>query len=580
MVDRDGDENKKILDSVDTKTLFDKTESAIIEWNIDNIVQEAREGKFKRYTVDRAPLRTKYFFGEGYTYGGQLQERGAGNEKLYPRGEVDPIPNWIQELVIKPVEESGLVRSGWINSAVINDYLPGGCIVSHIDPPQLFSRPIITVSFFSDSHLSFGCKFSFKPIRVSRPLAQVAVRRGEVLSMYGFSANKVTHCIRPQDIQERRAVIILRHVPDTAPRMTDQDMEHFLKMEQSKRREKSVSPSRSNVQIYDHRKFLKVRNYQHRFRSRSRSRDRVKSIYHERDRNRRKFRSRSPRRLRSPEGDRNRRRSRSRSPRRLRRSPDRDRYGRHRSRSLDIHRYRRSYSSRSRSSSPDRPGGSKCSVKMDKNYRGITNMSSRTVDKILKKRNIYNEDSQSRSRSRSNSKEKIKNKMNKKVPINKSVQDIILKNILGSYEDDVDNNDGSSTDESVQDKDEGIIMTRLQKLKTQMSDKVSQDNESKDDQNNKSKRGLEKEVEDLKQELKELKEHLKEKESQTSTSESESSEDDKPMSVLDVFKTTILQKSKKSTYFYNKNKQKKSKLIETKTRKILKQRFEMLKKKK
>ena len=57
MVDRDGDDKKKILDSVDTKTLFDKTESAIIEWNIDNIVKEARDGKFKRYTVDRAPLR-------------------------------------------------------------------------------------------------------------------------------------------------------------------------------------------------------------------------------------------------------------------------------------------------------------------------------------------------------------------------------------------------------------------------------------------------------------------------------------------------------------------------------------------
>ena len=57
MVDRDNDERKKILDSVDTKTLFDKTESAIIEWNIDNIVKEAKEGKFKRYTVDRAPLR-------------------------------------------------------------------------------------------------------------------------------------------------------------------------------------------------------------------------------------------------------------------------------------------------------------------------------------------------------------------------------------------------------------------------------------------------------------------------------------------------------------------------------------------
>ena len=87
-----------------------------------------------------------------------MAERGAGHEKLYPRGEVDPIPDWLTELVIRPVEESGLVRAGWLNSAVINDYLPGGCIVSHIDPPHLFSRPIITVSFFSDSYLSFGCK--------------------------------------------------------------------------------------------------------------------------------------------------------------------------------------------------------------------------------------------------------------------------------------------------------------------------------------------------------------------------------------------------------------------------------------
>ncbi len=28
----------------------------------------------------------------------------------------------------------------WINSAVINDYKAGGCIVSHIDPPHLFER--------------------------------------------------------------------------------------------------------------------------------------------------------------------------------------------------------------------------------------------------------------------------------------------------------------------------------------------------------------------------------------------------------------------------------------------------------
>ena len=261
-------------------------------------------------------------------------------------------------------------------------------------------------------------QFSFKPIRVSPPLAQVAVRRGEVLSMFGFSADKVTHCIRPQDIQQRRAVIILRHVPPTAPRMTDLDMKHFQRMEQSKRREKSMSPSRSKVHIYDHRKLSKGRDYLHRLRSRSRSRDRFKSRYHERDRDRRRSRSRSPRR------------SRSRSSRKLR-SPSRDRYRRHRSRSLEFPQRRRSYKSRSRTSSPDRAGGIKSRDKFCKDYRGITNISSRTVDKILKKRNIYNKDSRSRSRSRSKTKEKVKNKVNKKVPFNNSVQEVILKNIIG-----------------------------------------------------------------------------------------------------------------------------------------------------
>ena len=104
---------------------------------------------------------------------------------------------------------------------------------------------------------SYLLQFSFKPIRVSPPLAQVAVRRGSALSMYGFSANNVTHCIRPEDVRERRAVIILRHVPHTAPRMSDEDMEAFRRQEEDRkkqRRERSRSPARSNVYIYDHRK--------------------------------------------------------------------------------------------------------------------------------------------------------------------------------------------------------------------------------------------------------------------------------------------------------------------------------------
>ena len=41
---------------------------------LDNLVDDANAGKFRSCTVDRAPSRTKYFFGEGYTYGQQLNK--------------------------------------------------------------------------------------------------------------------------------------------------------------------------------------------------------------------------------------------------------------------------------------------------------------------------------------------------------------------------------------------------------------------------------------------------------------------------------------------------------------------------
>lgn len=70
-----------------------------------------------------------------------MKERGAGKEKLYPSGEVDPIPDWIFDLIVDPIVKAGILpHRTQVNSAVINDYLPGGCIVSHIDPPQIFDR--------------------------------------------------------------------------------------------------------------------------------------------------------------------------------------------------------------------------------------------------------------------------------------------------------------------------------------------------------------------------------------------------------------------------------------------------------
>ncbi|CAM9308722.1 unnamed protein product [Lampetra fluviatilis] len=198
---------------------FSAAEVARIEGRIDEVVRRGEAGALRTGTVDRAPLRVKYFFGEGYSYGAQLERRGPGQERLLPRGSVDEIPRWVRDLVIAPLERRGVLPAGFVNSAVINDYLPGGCIVSHVDPIHIFERPIVSVSFFSDSALCFGCKFRFKPIRVSKPVLSVPVARGCITVLSGYAADEITHCIRPQDIKQRRAVIILRKTRDDAPRM-------------------------------------------------------------------------------------------------------------------------------------------------------------------------------------------------------------------------------------------------------------------------------------------------------------------------------------------------------------------------
>ncbi|KAM9097783.1 RNA demethylase ALKBH5 [Macrotis lagotis] len=213
------EEARKVKSGIRQIRLFSQDECAKIEARIDEVVSRAEKGLYNEHTVDRAPLRNKYFFGEGYTYGSQLQKRGPGQERLYPPGDVDEIPEWVHQLVIQKLVEHRVIPEGFVNSAVINDYQPGGCIVSHVDPIHIFERPIVSVSFFSDSALCFGCKFQFKPIRVSEPVLFLPVRRGSVTVLSGYAADEITHCIRPQDIKERRAVIILRKTRLDAPRL-------------------------------------------------------------------------------------------------------------------------------------------------------------------------------------------------------------------------------------------------------------------------------------------------------------------------------------------------------------------------
>uniref|UniRef100_A0A6I8P299 RNA demethylase ALKBH5 n=1 Tax=Ornithorhynchus anatinus TaxID=9258 RepID=A0A6I8P299_ORNAN len=213
------EEARRVKSGIRQLRLFGPDECAKIEARIDEVVSRAEKGLYNEHTVDRAPLRNKYFFGEGYTYGAQLQKRGPGQERLYPPGDVDEIPPWVHQLVIQKLVEHRVIPEGFVNSAVINDYQPGGCIVSHVDPIHIFERPIVSVSFFSDSALCFGCKFQFKPIRVSEPVLFLPVRRGSVTVLSGYAADEITHCIRPQDIRERRAVIILRKTRLDAPRL-------------------------------------------------------------------------------------------------------------------------------------------------------------------------------------------------------------------------------------------------------------------------------------------------------------------------------------------------------------------------
>jgi len=213
-------EKDRILSDIEQYKFFRQEEIADIEDKINDVVRKADKGCFKSRTVDRAPLRVKYFFGEGYTYGKQMSGRGPGQEKLFPKGEIDEIPQWVKTLVIKPLVKHGIVPKDFVDSVVINDYQQGGCIVSHVDPLHIFERPIISVSFFSKSALSFGCKFSFNPIRTTDPIVSIPLDIGCVTLLRGYAADNVTHCIRPQDVVERRAVIILRRVKQDAPRLS------------------------------------------------------------------------------------------------------------------------------------------------------------------------------------------------------------------------------------------------------------------------------------------------------------------------------------------------------------------------
>ncbi|OCT61759.1 hypothetical protein XELAEV_18047788mg [Xenopus laevis] len=211
------EEARKVRSGIRQVRLFSPDECAAIESKIDEVVSRADKGLYREHTVDRAPLRNKYFFGEGYTYGAQLQRRGPGQERLYPKGEVDEIPGWVHELLIRRLVEHRIIPEGFVNSAGKFNQKHGGI-------QKLLAGVICDQE-------SVGRNTAGNPWHAG-----------------GYAADEITHCIRPQDITERRAVVILRKTRTEAPRLEMKSLSSSYQPERlyGSNRQQILKPKRSH----------------------------------------------------------------------------------------------------------------------------------------------------------------------------------------------------------------------------------------------------------------------------------------------------------------------------------------------
>ena len=64
---------RRITESVESKVLFSREDCEEIEERILEVCKKGDRGGYKPCTVDRAHLRNKFYFGEGYVYGPQVR---------------------------------------------------------------------------------------------------------------------------------------------------------------------------------------------------------------------------------------------------------------------------------------------------------------------------------------------------------------------------------------------------------------------------------------------------------------------------------------------------------------------------
>ena len=68
--------------------------------------------------------RTKTFFGARYLWTKdqmkEMKDSGKSDEAAGIRVDVPPVPQWIIRMIQRPLEESGLLKKDFMNSAAIN----------------------------------------------------------------------------------------------------------------------------------------------------------------------------------------------------------------------------------------------------------------------------------------------------------------------------------------------------------------------------------------------------------------------------------------------------------------------------
>ncbi len=158
--------------------------------------------------VSLVKRRIKVFLGYRYSYGKKAKSREPqlfDDVNTMDEGLPSSLP-----LIVRRLEERGLVEPGFFNQAVINGYYPGASLGVHCDDPALFERPIWSLRLFAPCVLSFGC--AGIGMVETEAFAPFPLARGCVTRMAGIAANNSKHCVRAQDVTDFTVSIILRKV--------------------------------------------------------------------------------------------------------------------------------------------------------------------------------------------------------------------------------------------------------------------------------------------------------------------------------------------------------------------------------